>query len=417
MFEFFIIALSIILSAFFSGTEIAFVSTGRMQIELERKKKNYFSKLFIFLCDRPKRFITSLLIGNTVALVVYSYYTGKILTQWITALIDINQFALLLIQTFISTFIILVTAEYLPKALFSTNPYRYFKFFTAPAYFFYIILSPLVFIVNGFSEFILKLLKKGHEEEENLEFKEEMSYFISQKMEEADEEKVDSEVQIFKNALHFSDVRARDCMIPRKEIIGFELNDSINSVKQKFIDAGFSKILIYKENIDNIIGYVHAFDMFKKPKYIKNVLMPVEFVHETASVKNIMNVLIKKRRSIAIVIDEYGGTAGMVTLEDIVEELFGEIEDEHDKPQLTEQKITKNEYLFSARLEIDYINQEYGLKIETSDNYETLGGFIVSHLEDIPQIGENFILNNIKFSIEKVSNTKIEEVRITIQNN
>jgi len=416
MFETTIIVFSILFSAFFSGTEIAYISINRMQAELERKKNNYLSKIFIFLFDRPEKFISTLLLGNTICLVVYGYYFGDILTLWIVKYLNIQQYngLILVLQTLISTFIILITGEYLPKAIFSSNPYKFFKFFLIPSYIIYFLLSPIIFITNGLINIILKLFNKSNTEEKSIIFKEEMSYFISEKMDEIDEEKVDSEVQIFKNALHFSELKARDCMIPRKEIVAYELNDPIDLVKQKFIDAGFSKIIIYKDSIDHIIGYVHTFDFFKKPKFIRNILLPVEMIHETTSANKVMNLLIKKKRSVAIVIDEYGGTAGMLTLEDIVEELFGDIEDEHDKPKLIERKNSATEYEFSARLEIDYLNQEYDFELPESDGYETLGGFIVSHLENIPKENEEFFINQIKFIITKVSNTKIEEVKMIL---
>lgn len=417
MFEFIIIISSIVFSAFFSGTEIAFVSMSRMQVELEKKKNQFLSRLFIFFYEHPKQFISTLLIGNTICLVVFGYYAGNVFNRWILDCFNsINSGFFWLIQTIVFTIIILITAEYLPKAIFSTNPYKYFKLFLIPSFFFYILIYPFVSIVNGLTNLLIYLFKINDQQENNIFFKEEMSYFISEKLEEVNDKKVDSEIQIFKNALGFSGLKARDCMIPRKEIIAFAINDSVNKIKQKFIDTGFSKLIIYKGNIDRIIGYVHVFDMFKKPKDIGRILLPVEMIHEMTSVREIMNLLTRKKRSIAVVLDEYGGTSGMLTTEDLVEELFGNIEDEHDKLNFIEKKISDTEYLFSARLEIDYLNQQYHLNIEESETYETLGGFIYSYLENIPEKGESFENQNLKFIIEKASKTRIEEVRVFILN-
>lgn len=418
MYEFIIIVSAIVFSAFFSGTEIAFVSISRMQCELERKKNQFSSKLFTFFYKHPKEFISTLLIGNTICLVIFGYYIGNVFNQFLLLFFNnsVHSGLFWFIQTIFSTIIILITSEYFPKAIFSTNPYKFFKFFLIPSSFFYILIYPLVLIVNGFITLLSRVFKIKDQEKNDIIFKEEMSYFISEKLEELDDKKIDSEIHIFKNALEFSDLKARDCMIPRKEILAFEINESVNKIKQKFIDTGFSKLVIYKDNIDRIIGYVHVFDMFKKPKDIGSILLPVEMLHETNSAREVMNVLTKKRRSIAIVLDEYGGTSGMVTTEDLVEELFGNIEDEHDKMIFVEKKISDKEYLFSARLEIDYLNQEYHFNIEESEIYETLGGFIYSYLEKIPERGESFKTQNLKFFIEKASKTGIEEVRIFLLN-
>lgn len=269
-----------------------------------------------------------------------------------------------------------------------------------------------MWVINSITNLVIKMLKINDKQEKDIIFKEEISYFINEKLEAVNYKKVDSEIHIFKNALEFSRLKARDCMIPRKEIIAFEINDSITIIKNKFIETGFSKLIIYKDNIDRIIGYVHVFDMFKKPQDIGSFLLPVEIVHETTSARDVMKLLTKKRRSISIVLDEYGGTSGMLTIEDLVEELFGNIEDEHDQLSLVEKKISNKEYIFSARLEINYLNQKYHLEIEDLETYETLGGFIYSQLEKIPKKGDSFQTDNLKFIIEKALKTQIEEVRI-----
>ncbi len=410
-----IIVMAILFSAFFSGMEIAYVSQNRMQIEIERKKTNLFSKMYIYLCDRPNKFITTMLLGNTLSLVVYGYFMGAIVTQFLIETFHLPNNALtLLIQTIITTLIILVTAEFMPKAIFSLHAFKLFRNFTLPAFIIYWLLSPLTWIASQFTSLFLKIFKVDNNEAEPIYLKEELSYFISERLEEINDEEVDSEIQIFQNALNFSEVKARDCLIPRNEINAVEFNESIEIVKKRFVESGYSKLIVFKENIDNIIGYIHSFDMFKMPDSIKSIILPIENVYETTSAREIMNQLIKKRKSIAIVLDEYGGTAGMLTLEDIVEELFGEIEDEHDSPLYIEEQISPTQFRFSARLEIDDLNEKYDLYLPENDAYETLGGMIVFYHGDIPQQNEEIDVKNYRFFIQEASATKIETVGLTI---
>ena len=406
-----IIIVSIIASAFFSGTEIAFISTNRMQLELEAKKETWVSRAMMTLVDHGKSFIATMLIGNNISLVIYGIYMGELIMHFIPSLSGTLG---ILVQTFISTIVILITAEFLPKAIFSIYPNKLFKAFVVPAWLIYKLFTPVTLFVMGLSNLFLKIIG-AKEIEDEIFLKDELKFFISEQLEEADNEEIDAEVQIFHNALDFSEIKSRECMIPRKEIVAVSIDESISEVKKKFIETGYSKIIVYQENIDNIIGYIHSFDLFKKPKNIRNTMLPVDFVSETTLAKDVMNDLIKKRKSVAIVLDEYGGTSGMITVEDVVEELFGEIEDEHDKVKLTEKVIKQgSEYLFSARLEIDYINQEYGLELPESEAYETLGGLAVSSLEEIPDEGEEFTIGEYKFKATKVADTRIEEIRITI---
>lgn len=406
-----IIIISIIASAFFSGTEIAFISTNRMQLELEAKKETWVSRAMMTLVDHGKSFIATMLIGNNISLVIYGIYMGELIMHFIPSLSGTLG---ILVQTFISTIVILITAEFLPKAIFSIYPNKLFKAFVVPAWLIYKLFTPVTLFVMGLSNLFLKIIG-AKEIEDEIFLKDELKFFISEQLEEADNEEIDAEVQIFHNALDFSEIKSRECMIPRKEIVAVSIDESISEVKKKFIETGYSKIIVYQENIDNIIGYIHSFDLFKKPKNIRNTMLPVDFVSETTLAKDVMNDLIKKRKSVAIVLDEYGGTSGMITVEDVVEELFGEIEDEHDKVKLTEKVIKQgSEYLFSARLEIDYINQEYGLELPESEAYETLGGLAVSSLEEIPDEGEEFTIGEYKFKATKVADTRIEEIRITI---
>ena len=406
-----IIILSIISSAFFSGTEIAFISCNRMQLELEVKNENWVSRIMMNLVDHRKNFIATMLIGNNISLVIYGIYMGELIMYFFPSLTGSVG---ILVQTLISTVVILVTAEFLPKAIFSIYPNKLFKAFVIPAWLIYKLFTPITLFVMWLSDLFLKLVRQKETEDE-IFLKDELKFFISEQLDEADNEEIDAEVQIFHNALDFSEIKSRECMIPRKEIVAVSIDESIEEVRKISIETGFSKIIVYQENIDNIIGYIHSFDLFKKPKSIRNTMLPVDFVNETTLAKDVMNDLIKKRKSVAIVLDEYGGTAGMITVEDVVEELFGEIEDEHDKVKLIEKVIKpEEEYLFSARLEIDHINQEYNLELPESETYETLGGLAVSHLERIPEQGEVFNLEEYKFEITKVTDTRIEEIKITI---
>lgn len=404
-----IIFSSIVASAFFSGMEIAFISSNRMHLEIERKRGTWISKLMLKLADKPQKFIATMLVGNNIALVIYGIFMGDLIMKYLPNIS--SDIISLLVQTLISTIIILVTAEFLPKAIFSIYSNQLFKFFAFPAWLIYYLFLPITAIIIWLSNLFLKLVG-GSEVEEEIFIKDELKYFLSEQLTEADEEDIDTEVQIFHNALEFSEIKSRECMIPRKEIVAVSIDDSIESVRNKFIDTGLSKLIVYRESIDHAIGYIHAFDLFKKPKNIKSALLPVEFVQETELAQNVMNNLIKKRKSVAIVLDEYGGTSGLLTVEDVVEELFGEIEDEHDKISLTEKQLNENEFLFSARLEIDYLNETYNLNLPESESYETLGGMLVTYLENIPQLKEEVQVDDYLLITEKTSETRVEEIRI-----
>lgn len=407
-----IIILSIIASAFFSGMEIAFISSNRMSLELERKKETWVSKMMLYLSDRPQKYIATMLVGNNIALVVYGIFMGDLIMSNLPYLN--SDILSLLIQTLISTLVILVTAEFLPKVVFSIYSNELFKFFSFPAWIIFQIFSIFTTFIIWISNIFLQLVGRKEVSEDELFFKQELKYFLSEQLIDADEEEIDTEVQIFHNALEFSEIKVRECMIPRKEIVGVNINESIDYAREKFIDTGFSKLIVYQENMDQVIGYIHSFDLFKKPKNIRSALLPVDFVNETVLAKDVMNRLIKNRKSVAIVLDEYGGTAGLVTVEDVVEELFGEIEDEHDSVQLVQTQISDDEYLFSARLEIDYLNENFGLHLPESDAYETLGGLAVKLNEDLPDIGDEIKVEDYVLLIERVSDTRIEEIRIYV---
>ncbi len=408
-----IILLSILLSAFFSGMEIAFVSANKMHLELEKKKDNFLSKILTKLTQKPSKFITTMLIGNNIALVIYGYFMGDLLMQFLSPSID-NEFVLLLIQTLISTLIILITAEFLPKAIFRIFANETLKLFAIPAYFFFILFFLISGLITQVSNFFLRVFFNTKEDPEKLVFsKAELGHFISEQMETVDED-IDSEIQIFQNALDFHNVKAREAMIPRTEIVAVDVHESLNNLRQIFIDTGLSKIIVFTNTLDDIIGYVHAFELFEKPKNIRSILLPIEIVPETMMIHDILNDLTKKRKSVAVVLDEYGGTSGLITVEDIIEELFGEIEDEHDTITLLDEKINDHEYKFSARLEVDYINETYDLNLEEDGAYETLGGLIVNHTENIPSKDEIVIIDDFQYTILKVSASKIEEVYLKV---
>lgn len=412
--EFAIIVISIILSAFFSGMEIAFVSVNKLHIELEKKRDGFLANILNKITQKSSKFITTMLVGNNISLVIYSYFMGKFLLE-ILPLSSCNEFTILLIQTLISTIVILVTAEFLPKAIFRIYANEVLKIFAVPAYFFYLLFHFFSEFITIISDFFLRVFFKTNSDELQTVFsKEELGNYISEQLETGKDDEIDSEIQIFQNALEFQTVKAREVMVPRTEILAVEIYENVDKLKEVFIETGLSKILVYKTSLDDVVGYVNAFELFKKPKTVKSILLPVEIVPESMMINDILNGLMKKRKSVAVVVDEYGGTSGMITVEDIVEELFGEIEDEHDTQQFLEEKLNENEYQFSARLEVDYLNEEYGLKIGKDEAYETLGGFIIEHTENIPEQGEVLLIENFQIKILKVSSSKIETVHFTI---
>lgn len=413
-----IILLCLILCAFFSGMEIAFISSNKIYLEIEKKQDSFVSKILTKLTEKPSKFIVAMLIGNTIALVIYGFFMGELLMHWVDALgYHFSGVLNLIIQTSLSAFIVLITAEFLPKVFFQIYANSLLKFFALPAYFFY----RLFYFVSTFfiwiSDFVLRKFFKTQGDQIQLYFsKVELGNYITEQMSAVeDNEEVDSEIQIFQNALEFSGVKARDVMTPRTEISAIDLYDSVSELKELFIKTGYSKIVVCQNSLDDIIGYVHSFDLFKKPKTIKEILISVEFVPETIYIKDAMSLLTKKRKSVAVVLDEYGGTSGIITIEDIVEELFGEIEDEHDSDEeLIEKELEEGTYLFSTRLDVEFLNQTYKFDIPESDSYSTLGGFIVDFTKDIPQKGDLITIDNYRFVIEEATNKKIELVKMTL---
>ena len=413
--ELVIIILSILLSAFFSGMEIAFVSANKMHIELEKKREGFIPRILTKITQKSSKFITTMLVGNNISLVIYSYYMGKFLIRFIPAQ-SFNEFWILLIQTIISTIVILITAEFLPKAIFRIYANEVLKIFAFPAYIFYKLFHFFSEFISLISDFFLRVFFKTNADEVQTEFsKEELGNYINEQLETGnDDDEMDSEIQIFQNALDFHNVKAREIMVPRTEIISLEIHETVANLKKTFIETGLSKILVHKTSLDDVLGYVNAFELFKNPKTIKSILLPVEIVPESMMINEILNTLMKKRKSVAVVVDEYGGTSGMITVEDIVEELFGEIEDEHDTQEFVEEKINDFEFLFSARIEVDYLNEEYNLDIPKSEAYETLGGFIIEHTENIPEEKERIQVEGFVIKILKMSGAKIDEVSFKI---
>ncbi len=404
--------------------EIAFISANKIHIEIEKKQEGFLAKILTLLTEKPSKFIATMLIGNNIALVVYGLFMGEVLMEWFISLSDtsggflkliLTDFSLLT-QTLISTLIILLTAEFLPKVLFQIYSNTLLKVLALPAYVFYVLFGFLSWFIIKISDFILKTFLKTDGDEVQLSFsKIELGDYITEQMETVEEEdEIDSEIQIFQNALEFTAVKAREVMVPRTEITAVELHETPKNLTKLFTETGYSKILIFKDTVDNIIGYVHSFELFKKPKTIKSILRPVELVPETMLIHDILNVLIKKHKSIAVVLDEYGGTSGIMTVEDIVEELFGEIEDEHDSTDLIEEQITESSYKLSARLDVDYLNENYKFELPEGDEYETLGGLIVNETGEIPEQNAEIEIENFRFTVLEVSSTKIDMVMFEV---
>lgn len=408
-----IIVISLILSAFFSGMEIAFVASNKLHIELMKKRGELNARLLSPLLKSPSRFIATMLVGNNIALVVYGTEMAQVLEPFIRTVSSIDSIILLL-QTLISTALVLVTAEFIPKIVFGLNANKFMSLFAIPALLFYYGLYFIVSLVISLSNFILKhFLGISQPDTKPVFGRIDLQKYIEEQTAGLKvEDEQDPEIQIFQNALDFSKVKARECMIPRNEIVAIEILEPIENLKEKFIETGFSKIIVYKDNIDQVIGFTHSYELFKQPKDIKSILLPIALIPETITANEVLNLFIKERKSVALVVDEYGGTSGLLTVEDVVEEIFGEIEDEHDSIILEETKIDENTFIFSGRFEIDFLNQKYQLNLPESEDYETLNGLILFKHQSIPLVDENITLEGFNFLILEVNKTRIEKVQL-----
>jgi CBS domain containing-hemolysin-like protein len=412
------VVISLIFSAFFSGIEIAYISANKLQIELQKKQGMWSGKVLSKFLARPGQFIGTTLIGNTIMLVLYGTFMAFLLDAPLRNLFpeSINNEAVILIsQTVLSTLLVLITGEFLPKSLFMLNPNRMLNFFALPFLIIYYTMYPVVWLIVALSKgFITQVLRLEYNEEKPVFTITDLNSFIKDQMGQrrtAGNVEVDS--KIFDNAIEFKTVRIRECMIPRTDIVAVEVSDSIEELKKIFQESGHSKVVIYRESIDEVIGYCHQLELFKKPKTIEDILTPIIIAPESALANELLIQFIQERKSLALVVDEFGGTSGIVSMEDIIEEIFGEIDDEYDNEALTEQLIGELEFLLSARLEIDYLKEKYGWELPDGD-YETLSGFILSQTENLPNIGETITYGRFTFTIVSKQAHRIETVRLKI---
>lgn len=409
-----IILIMIVFSAFFSGMEIAFVSANRMRLEVDIQKKDLTSGILNIFTSNPQQFISTMLVGNNVVLVIYGLAFARFLEPYIEQYIHSDSL-ILLVQTIVSTLIILVTGEFLPKMLFKMNPNGVLKAFAVPVLIFYILLWPIASLSFFLSRVIISgLFRKtiSTDNEKQLFTRHDLDYYVNQPEHEQvhSPEEVETELKLFKNALDFSKVKVRDCMIPRAEIEAIDENATLDEIRQRFVETGYSKILVYSDNIDNIFGYVHSSKIFNNPPSIKSVTNPITIIPETLPANKLLGIFSQKHKSIALVVDEFGGTSGLVTTEDVLEEIFGEIEDEHDTESLTMKQIKDDEWIVSSRFEISYLNEKYGFQLPESDEYDTLAGLILNQYESIPKINTIIDCDKFQFRILKASKTKIELV-------
>jgi len=417
------VLITLLFSALFSGLEIAFVSANKLQIELQNKQGEFTGRVLARFVKNPGQFIGTTLMGNTVSLVVYGIFMAYLLEPSIEHYLQFlpegfkgldNQATVMIIQTIVSTIIVLITAEFIPKSIFMLNPNSLLSFFAVPFLVIYYLMFPVVWMVVSLSRvFITGVLKLDYSEDKPVFKITDLNSFIQDNLETEGDESMDIDTKIFDNAVEFKKVKARDCMVPRTDIVAVDVEDSIQDLKETFMESGHSKIIVYKENIDDVIGYCHHLELFKKPKNISDILTPIIIVPETALVNELLIDFISERKSLALVVDEFGGTSGIVSMEDIIEEIFGEIEDEYDNDDLIEQQLSENEYLLSARHEIDYLNEKYDWNLPEGD-YDTLSGFILSLTENIPKKGESAVFGPFTFTVVSKQEHRIDTVKLKI---
>lgn len=411
------ILITMAFSAYFSGMEIAFVSSNKLRFEMDRNEQSITSRILSIFYHNPNNFISTMLVGNNIALVIYGILMAELIEKQLLADYISNEFLLVLIQTIISTLIILVTGEFMPKTLFKINPNFTLSLLAIPTFICYVVLYPISKFASGVSNLLLRLTgtKVNKEANDKAFTKVDLDYFIQSSIQDTDNEKeINTEVKIFQNVLDFSSIKVRDCMIPRTEIIAIEDDASIDELKALFIESGISKILVYKDNIDNIVGYIHSSEMFHEPNDWRDCIRQLPIVPETMNANKLMKLFMQQKRSLAVVVDEFGGTSGIVALEDLVEEIFGEIEDEHDTTSYVAKSLGNGEYILSGRLDIEKANELFPLNLPESDEYQTIGGLILHEYQSFPKAHEIITLDKFQFRIIKVTSTKIELVKLKV---
>ena len=413
--------ISLLFSAFFSGIEIAFISSNKLHIELQRQQGVISGKILSGFLKKPSSFIGTTLIGNTISLVVYGIYMTKLVEPLLLNNLPIylqSDIFVLFAQTTIATIVVLLIAEFTPKSVFLINPNGLLSFFALPLWFIYYLAYPIVFaIVNLSKLFIRYVLRLDYSEDSPVFGLTDLDHFIKNTTQvDHQENKVELDKRIFNNALEFKTIKVRECMIPRTEVVAVAVEDAIEELRSAFSDSGHSKVLVYRETIDDVIGYCHSLALFKKPTTIEEILAPIIIVPETMAVNELMIQFIQEHKSLALVVDEFGGTSGIVSLEDIIEEIFGDIRDEHDAEDLVEVQINETTYSFSARLDIDYLNEKYDLELPEGD-YDTLGGMILSITENFPSLNDVVEQKQFSFVIESMEENRIDMVRLIVSDN
>jgi len=414
-----IVIATVICSAFFSGIELAFISANKLKIELDRKNRLFSGRLLSGFQKNPSDFVSTMLLGNTITLVIYGIAMSHLLENPIRTILPgslQSDFMVMILQTLASTLLILFVGEFAPKAIFRINPNRVLKFFAFPLFLCYYILFPIQFIFVEISEFILEYIFRVKLKTEKYKFNHsDLDNYVKEfSPAQTHNDNQIPEIQMFQNAIDFTHIRVRECMVPRNEIVAIEENDSISELIKKLVNTGHSKILVYKKHIDNIIGYVHSYDIFSDPKDIRSINKPIIIVPQTLLAKEVLPMFIQQHKSVAVVVDEFGGTSGMITLEDLIEEIIGEINDEYDEISPIEKKLSDYEFVLSGRLEIDYLNEKFLLGIPVGDEYETLAGYIIHNLERIPAEKENIRIAPFDNTIVKASNKRIEQIHLVV---
>lgn len=412
-----VVVVSLAISAFFSGMEIAFLSSNKLKLEIDKKQNRVFNFIAGLFSRYPGQYITTMLVGNNIVLVIYSLYMSMLIKNLLG--VQGEEFlgdATLLVETIISTVVIIFAGEFIPKTVVRFNPNFYYRIFAVPIYIIYIVLYPIAKFSTLLSALILRIcgIKKDQSSRINVFDRNDLASLIDESSDVENENETDKDIKLFQNALDFSDLTVRDCMVQRIDIEAVDTDCTIPELTERFTDTNFSRLLVYEGNIDNVIGYVNTKSLFREPSSIKDIIKPIDYVTESMLAQKLLTVFIKKHHSVAVVIDEFGGTAGMVTIEDVLEEIFGEIEDEHDSHDNVDKKISDNEFLLSGRLEVDYLNEKYGLDIPESEDYDTLAGYVIFNYQGIPAAGETIEIDDKKIKVLRSTSSKLELVRLTI---